>query len=785
MKILTKKLWRDLMDLKAQVLTLAVLVVCGVAVFVSSWSAYQSLEFAQKDYYQRFNFADVFIDFEKAPSEIIERLRKVSGIEHIEGRIIDDALLEVPGQLEPGLGRFISWNSTQQINKIFLIEGRWPVRGSKIEVLVHQSFAKAHNYHVGDRLTVFFKGKKTTVYIAGIGLSPEYIYALSPVSIFPDDRHFGIFWILSHELEQLAQMQGSYNNIVVSISKESSIGAIKLAVNQLLEPYGTLGAYDRSKQMSNLFIQDEIREQKSMAAVIPAIFVLVGAFILNVVMSRVISLQRSQICILKAMGYSSLQLSLYYLKLITIILFLGIVPGFLLAEGIGRYYAFLYSRYFHFPHIEFNMTPESFVLGVASGLFPGWMASLRSLLQVYKMAPAEGMRPPSPPSYRTSFLERRGFLKLQSIFNRMIYRDLIYHPWRLTAAVIGIAGAVAIIVTGIFWMDIVNFMIKRQFYQTSKEDLEVQLLYPRGLDVINEVRLLPGVIYVEGARSIPIRMRFKSEVHETRLLSSKRNLEQRKILNEHGKVIPLSEKGVLLSSIFQKKYDLVPGQFVEIEVLRGRKSRFQVPISGFVDDLLGSSVYVSSDLLTRYINEEPSIDILFLKVDAAKVESLYAKLKSSLHVGSVTVKNLLLQSFRKTIAEMIIVFTSILMVFSFAICGAIIFNISRITFSEKNWELASLRILGFEAGTVFNLLFLQIGIQVLLALQPGVLLGYLLSYASIHYIHTDTIVFPLVIETRTYYISIVSVILTYLLSGFFIHKSVKKIDMAEALKARD
>lgn len=785
MKVLAKKLWRDLNDLKGQVFTLAILVVCGVAVLVSSWSSYQSLELSQKDYYQRFNFADIFIDFQRAPKEVLEQVQKIPGVEQAEGRIIDDALLEIPGQLEPGLGRFISWNKNQQLNQIYLIEGRWPEHGAEVEVLVHQSFAKAHNYHVGDRLSASFKGKKTTVQISGIGLSPEYIYALSPVSIFPDDQHFGIFWVLSEELEQLAQMQGSINNIVTSISADSSIGAIKMSLDLLLDQYGTLGAYDRSKQMSNLFIQDEIREQKSMAAVIPTIFVLVGAFILNIVMSRLISLHRSQICILKAMGYSSFQLSLYYLKLITFILVLGIVPGLLLAEGIGRYYTFLYGRYFHFPHMEFKITMESFLMGFGSGLLPGWIASLRSLLQVYKMAPAEGMRPPSPPNYRMNLAEKRGLIKLNNIFNRMIYRDLFFRPWRLTAAVIGISGAVAIIVTGNFWVDIVNFMIKRQFYEMNREDLEVQLLYPRSYDILNEVRMLPGVIYVEGARSVPVRMRFKSEAHETRILSFNKQSQLRTIIGESGKSIPLPENGVLLSSIFKNKYELQLGQSLEFEILRGQKHVFTLPISGFVDDLMGSSAYIGVDLMNKLIKEESSFDVLFMKVDSSKIDSLYAKLKSSLHVGSVTVKTLLLNSFKKTVAEMISVFTSILMVFSVAISGAIIFNISRITFSEKNWELASLRILGFGIGTVFNLLFVYIGVQVLMALLPGVFLGYFLSFASIHFLHTDTLVFPLVIEPKTYGVSIVAVILTYLISGLFVYGKVKKINMSEALKARD
>jgi putative ABC transport system permease protein len=310
-KILQRKLFRDLRDLKAQVLTLGVLVICGVAVLLSSWSAYQSLETAQKNYYETFKFADIFVDFERAPADVIDRVRGIPGVEHVEGRIVEAVLLDVPGQAEPAVGQFVSWDKSSLLNQIYLIEGRFPDKQAPLEVLVHQSFAKAHGFHAGDQITVFFRGEKTRVQITGVGISPEYIYALSPVSLFPDDKHFGIFWMAPEALEQRTQMQGAYNNMTLRAAHGASLGNIKIAIDQILKPYGTLGSYDRSKQQSHMFIENEIQEQKSIATIIPGIFVLVGAFILNVVMTRLISLQRSQICILKALGYRSGQLALY------------------------------------------------------------------------------------------------------------------------------------------------------------------------------------------------------------------------------------------------------------------------------------------------------------------------------------------------------------------------------------------------------------------------------------------------------------------------------------------
>lgn len=785
MTVFQRKLFRDLRDLKAQVLTLATLVICGVAVMVSSWSAYQSLEVAKGKYYESFNFADVFVDFEKAPSDVIDRFKRIKGMDVVEGRIVEDALMEAPNQAEPAIGRFVSWSPQSLLNKVYLREGRLPELASVPEVMVHESFAKAHHLHVGDHLTVFFRGQKTRVQISGIGISPEYVYALSPIAMLPDDKHFGVFWMAHGVLEQLTQMQGSFNNIVGAISADVQVGTIKLEMDQIIKPYGSLGAYDRSKQISHLFVEDEIRQQKSMATIIPGIFLAVGAFILNVVMNRLISLHRGQISILKALGYSSSELAIYYFKLISVILLLGVLPAFFLAQGIGHWYASLYEQFFRFPEISFSLTRESLVMGLAAGLIPGWLSSIRTLVRVFKLPPSEGMRPPSPPSFHKGILEKMGLLRARGIFTRMIFRDLFFHPLRSLAAIVGIAAATAIMVNGSFWLDIVNFMIKRQFQEMSREDLEIRFIVPRKLDVLNELKRIPGIQFIEGARTVPVRMHLRNISKETALIALSESSSLRRILDKEGRVLSAPEEGVLMSVFFQKRYGLQVGEILRFEVLQGKQPHLSLPIAGFVDDVLGASVYLQSKQLHRLLQEEAVIDAAYLRVDSKLREKVYIKLKESPVVAAINLKDLLIRGFQETLAEMIYIFTLILISFAVAISGAVLFNISRISLSEKSWELASLRILGFDVGVVFNLLFVQLGIQVLAAAFPGLLLGYGISFLSTYWIHSETFIFPLVVEVRTYALAILIIFLTYLLGGRFLYKKVESLSMSEALKARE
>lgn len=572
MKALNRKVLRDLRSLQAQVITLSCLLVCGVAVLVSSWSSYQALERARDSYYSQKSFADVFVDFKRAPANILTQIRVLPEIKNAEGRIIEEALMDVPGQAEPVLGRFISWTADASINRLFLREGHFPETGSVQDVLVHESFAKAHDLHTGDALNVLFRGNRIRLRISGIAISPEYVYAISPLSPFPDEKHFGVFWMSEAGLEKLVQMQGAINNVVILAKEQKDIGYIKMHLDRILGPYASSGAYDRSGQISNIFVQDEIEEQRSMAGVIPGIFIAIGAFIIHVVMSRLTTLHRGPISILKALGYSSWELSIHYWKLVTVLLLIGVPPALIFAQGIGVWYAGLYERYFRFPHIDFSLSWGAVLIGLGAGIIPGWLASMNSLRRVFRMMPAEGMRPPSPPSFHKGPLRRIQMVQSFGVGAKMVLRDLFFSPWRTILSILGIAAATAVLINGSFWMDIVDFILDRQFHQSSREDLEVRFIDPKPLAILRELLLVPGVFHAEGVRAVPVRMRFRNYSKDTSLLTLTQDSQLRRILSRSGAEVHPPENGIVMSEYFRRKYELRVGDTLEFEVLQGGAS---------------------------------------------------------------------------------------------------------------------------------------------------------------------------------------------------------------------
>ncbi|WP_155722476.1 ABC transporter permease [Bdellovibrio bacteriovorus] len=763
---------------------MAVLLSCGIALLTASWSAYVSLSKARDEFYQSYEFSDIFAEVVRAPSFVLTQIQNLPGVDFAESRITASGLIDLESQNEPALGLVISIPKTLGLNRIHLRGGRWPEVGSSTEVLVHESFALVHKLKAGDIFFINIKGQRRKLQVSGIAISPEYVYALNPLAPFPDDRHFAVLWMLESALEEITGLQEAFNGIVIKSRRDKDIPGIIRNVDLILAPYGGIGAYDRSQQISNMFVQDEIRQQRSMSYVVPTIFILVAIFILHTVLHRLISIQRPQIATLKSLGYASSSVALHYWKLVTVILSAGLIPGFLFAQGIGLWYASLYRQYFRFPSIEFSVSPIAFIIAISVSFIPGWLVVLNALRSIFRLQPAEAMRPLTTLNFQMTRAQTL-FTTQKKTLTKIILRDLLARPIRTSLSVLGLAAAVAILINGTFWGDVVSFFIHRQFREASREDLEVRFVHPRKKEVVSELLRIPGVEMVEGARIVGVKMIFRNIRQNTAVITTQENPQLRRALSVTGNLIRPLPGTVLLTRYYKEKYDLTFGDRVTLEISDKSHKPFSAVVGGFVDDMVGAAVYATKSDLQRWLHEESAIDSVYLKVDPKKVGSIYVRLKSAPEVLSVQVKSLLLQSFNRTVAEMITVFKTILIGFAISITCSVLFNMSRINISEKSWELASMKIMGFKNSEIFQILFLEIGAQVLVALGPGCILGYYLSLLSTRLIHSETMAFPLIILPSTYALAIVVVVLSYTVIGIYVRKSITRLNMTEALKARD
>lgn len=787
MRALDRKLLRDLAQTKGQAFAIALLVACAVSVFVGSVATYRSLVRSQRVYYDHYQFADVFAQVKRAPDSLKARIEKIPGVSLVDTRVVADATLEILGFDEPVTALLVSIpaDGPPPLNMIHLRSGRLPAPGSLDEVVVGEGFAEGQRLRPGDAIMATIHGRRQRIVISGIGLSPEYVYQVRPGDLMPDNRRFGVFWMLRPALAKAMDMDGAFNNVTLRLAPDAVEKDVLAELDRLLEPYGGLGAGGRDRHVSHRFLSDEIRQLKSTAIVVPSIFLGVAAFLLNVVLSRLIGTQREQIAALKAFGYANLDIGLHYLKLVALIVIVGSIFGIFGGYQMGAGMTKMYAAYYKLPVFLYGVDVTSFVLALLLALGAGFLGVTGAVRRAVRLPPAEAMRPEPPATYKPTFVERLGLGRFLSQAPRMILRNIERRPVRTFLSSLGIAFSVAILVTGSFFGDAMEWIIDLEFRLAQRSDVTVAFVQAVPARSALELTSLPGVREVELFRSVPVRLRVGPRTYYTGITGMPSEPRLRRLLDGDGRPVAIPAEGLMLTRKLGQMLGLRLGDPVEVDVLEGTRPRRVLHIAAFSDELTGVSAYMSLDAVRRLMDEQDLVSGAFLIVDEQARPALYRELNRRPGVASVTLRQAMLKSFEDIAAENLLIFSSILVAFAIAIAAGVVYNGARVALAERERELATLRVIGFTRAEVSLIMLGELAVQVLMAIPLGWWMGAMLSKLTAVGSESDIFRIPVVISSWTYFFSAAVVVAASLLVALAVRHRLDHLDLVSVLKSKE
>jgi putative ABC transport system permease protein len=787
MKTLDRKLWRDLWHMKGQALAIAVVVASGTATFVMALSTLHSLRITRENFYREYRFSDVFASLKRAPESLRNRIADIPGVSRVETRVVVPVTIDVEGFPDPVSGQLVSVpdQGPPLLNTLYLREGRLPEAARDDEVVVSDAFAEAHGFHPGDQLRAVLNGRRKPLRIVGIGTTPEYVYQIAPGSIIPDFEGYGILWMSRTPLAVAYDLEGGFNNLVLTLSNGAQLPEVRERLDDLLQPYGGLGSYGRQDQISHRYLSEEFRQLEQMATIYPIIFLGVAAFLLNIVISRLVRTQREQIATLKAFGYRNLDVGIHYVKLAIVIVLAGVAGGVLIGMRFGLLLSDLYARFYRFPYLHYELTADvalaaalvSSLAALAGTTYSVWQAALRP--------PAQAMRPEPPARYRESFLERLGVKRWLSQPARIIVRNISRRPSKFALSAIAIAFSVAILMVGRFSEGSVSFMMKAQFGLAEREDLTVSFFEPASRRALHELRSLPGVEYGEVYRSVPVRLRFEHRQYRTSITGVEPGGDLYRLLDTELQPIRLPPAGIVLTDYLGQILNVRPGDLLTVEVLEGRRPTLVIPVAGLVHQFIGVSAYMNREALNRVLREGDSISGVYLAVDARYRPQVYATLKEMPRIAGTVVREKALQNFYDTMAEQVLTFALIATLFAGSIAFGVVYNTARIALSERSRELASLRVLGFTRGEISYILLGELAVLTLAAIPLGFLIGRGLCAYVIRQVQTDLFRIPLVLEPSVYAFAATAVLASAALSGLIVRKRLDHLDLVAVLKMKE
>lgn len=789
LRALDRKLLRDLWHLRGQLGAIGVVVACGVATVVTTRTSYTSLLVSRAAYYEQYRFADVFVHLKRAPVSAGSRLAALPGVAGVETRIVHGVTLDVPGLSEPATGLLVSVPARGRpvLNDLHLRWGRWlePPPERRNEVIASEAFATANGLGVGDSLGAVLNGRWQRLQIVGIAISPEYVYEIGEGGLFPDNRRFGVLWMSRDAMAAAFDMTGAFNDASLRLERGASVPQVLAGVDLALERYGGTGAYGRDDQVSARFLNDEIAQNRVSGTVVPAIFLGIAAFLLHIVLGRLVATEREQIAVLKAFGYGDWAVGWHYLKFALVALLLGAAAG----VGLGLRFATLtiarYAEFYRFPEFVFRVDWTALALALLITLIAAVLGAVSAVRRAVRLPPAEAMRPESPARFRAGVLERLGLDRALRIPTRLIARSLERRPVKAALSALGIALAVSVLLVGRFFVDAILRIADVQFRHVQRENLTVLFNAPRPSNVVYALRHLPGVLRVEPLRSVPARLRAAHHSRRIAVLGLEQDGELRRLVGADFGVTPLPPEGVVLTAKLAEILGVVPGDSVTIEVLEGARPVRRMPVVGTVDELIGLSAYMDAGALQRLLREGATRSGALLRVDPAFAPSLYSRLKRLPGVGGVASRDAALASFEATLARSIGLMTTILIGFAGALAVAMVYNAARIALSERGRELASLRVLGFTRGEITALL---LGEQALLALAGiivGLGIGYGLCAVLSRLYQWELFRIPLVVSGGTYAFAVAVIAVAALVSGLLVRRRLNRLDLVAVLKTRE
>lgn len=786
MRALNRKLFRDLSHSKGQSFAIATVMAAGVMTLVVFVTALDALRFTQERFYDDREFADLFADLTRAPKQLESRIRALPGVRGVEIRVRAPVRVEVEGFPDPVRGEILSIppGHPPEINRLYLRRGMLP-EGSETAIAVNEVFAAAHGLQIGDTLRMVIRGQRVRLRVSAIVLSPEFVYQLAPGSLIPDYERYGVFWMSERVLSRAFAMEGAFNNVVLTLDGTVPEADVKAELDRLLARYGGLGAAGRDEQVSHRFLEEELSQIEAMTTVLPAVFLGTAAFLLHVLMGRMVRTQREQIALLKAFGYSNRAIAAHYASFSGLVVSIGVIAGVVLGARVAEGLARMYLTYFRFPDLDFRLRGGVLLLSAAVAGGAALAGAFSAVRQAAALPPAEAMRPAPPPTFRKTLLERSPLWGHFAQTSRIMFRNLSRHPLKAVFSVTAIACGCALLVVGSYQFGAVDHMLDIQYRVLMPMDAHLMFTDPVHERALGELRHPSGVRYLEGYRSVPVRVHQGFRSVQTSILGMEADSALRPLVSESGRRVPLPRDGLLMTDFLAEDLGLKAGDTVALEILEGRRRRVYAPLAGVVSEPMGVNLYMERRALNRLLREGPALSGVWMLNDAEQQEQLFQELAEVPALAGMSDMRQAERNVRAHIEGTTLGVMGVVLLLSFSISFAVVYNNARIALAERERELATLRVLGFSRGEVAWVLVAEVALLTTLAIPLGWLLGTGLARLLSKSMSMDLYRVPFHITPWTYSFSAAAILGASLISLLLMSRRVWRLDMVSALKSAE
>ena len=747
---LSKKMLRDIKINKTQFISIFLMAFLGIFAFCGVCSEYYGLEQTSSDFYTNTNLADGWIYNTTITDDAIDEINNFTT--NSEKQLVVQSVANFSNDPDITL-HFVEDN---EISKFYVSQGQEFNLSDESGVWLDKRFADAQNLSVGDNISFKFNGIEIEKEIKGIGYSPEYVYEASPTSIIPDFKDMG-FAYMSYKA---FPSDIKYNVLLVKFNQ--SPDDFKNSLDDSVE---YLSFTKQSEHVSVSQFNEEMAQHKMIGDVFPIVFILVTFLTLLTTMTRIISHQRTQIGVLKAVGYKNRTIILHFMSYGFWLVLAGAILGLILGPMIipNLFYPTMTYRY-SLP--EWNPGFDiSFVVVAALMVLSSLLVSYLAARNISKENPANTMRPKAPNISSSGFLEKSSLWNRLNFNLRWNYRDAKRNKFRALMAIVGVMGCVALLVSAFGMNDSMDNLKTWEYDDISHFESKLIINNGASLSDIDDVRKdVNGHTIMEQA--IEIKAQGNEKTASLLILNDTNLISQ---TDKNKNPLSLSNTDISLSAKMAESLNVGVGDTIKWHVI-GSDDWVECKITNIHGEPLSQGIILSSDKLDELgLNFTPTSIITSQNVD-----------KEYDSIKSVTTLSEMKENWDE-MSGSIMMMVSILIFFAILLAIVVLYNLGILSFTEIEREIATLKVLGFKTGDLRKLLLTQNIIFTAIGFILGIPLGFYLmtlmvdaAGESLYYIPSLTLGNIILSGVITFAVSIVV--------NLLFSSKIKNLNMVEALK---
>ncbi len=793
--MLWRKMIRDIWNNKGSYLACLVLVIIGLLIFTSFSIASENLALSQEDFYREQNFAHGFAELVSMPYQDLERLRDIEGIDQVSGRVKRQVRVTRPeGEIGVYL-ELVSMDLTdpERVSNAMLLEGT-ELRPGEYEIWVDNQFFDTYQLEQGYQMEIVAGGRARELTIEGVAMSPEFTYPLrTEGELYPNPEQYGIAFISRDTMWNLfPDLHGRLNNVVFTLEPGADFEDVRNRLEPELEPYGLVNLYPREDQTSHLILSEEVAQLERMSTALPMMFLLVAALIIYNMLKRLVEQQRVQIGIMKAFGYSNREVILHYIAYALTVGFVGGLLGGLAGIYMANPLTWLLLEFFHVPETYEGFSLYYLVLGLGISLAIFLLAGYQGCKYALKLKPAEAMRPPAPVSGKKTLLERiRFFPEMLTIQGKMAVRNLARNRGRTAFVFMGMTLSCAVVIVTWSLNDIIDKLVFYQYEEVEVHDARVVLTGP--IPEKLAIRELAGneeVTIVEPLVEVPAKLSHAWREENVLVLGLPEDSNLYMIRDAEGRRIRLPERGLILSERLADKLQVTSGSTLELEspYLRKGSDPVLVEVSQTIPQYMGMNAYMEKSALQDLLGQGSFATSLMLTIDDSSYINNIASLRDRYLESDLVAAVDGIEERVKEARELMETFgvaIYIYVLFGVVIAFAIIYSSSFIILSERNRELASMKVLGMTSQEVFSVITFEQWFISIFAILAGVPLAQLMMISFANELSTDLYTIPADLSQEAFLMGVLITAASIWIAQRFALRKVKKLDLVEVLKTRE